>query len=721
MDPQQEQNQPNVKKNEEQTNKTNNKDIKKEKQKPPSDLLEQLMNFKMPLRMQTGKDGINFENMAREFKLKGNFSKVIKDYLNTKQVKVSNDNRFIAVSDNQTINIIEIFENKYQEVPDLGQSVQIFEFNWNDSNILFTVSDNYIIRKCDKSNEIIMEYANSYTETNFSLNFSKQLNYLVYSYFNRPITLINLNDKKHYQIPIQGLYGIATISINEILVAISTSDSMIYLWNHEKEIVKENNLIYKKKIINLTFTNDDTELICFQDSIGVYYISEDLQIKQKYFWKIDNSTIYTFCPKHLSIFKVVHDQNAYIEFMNHGSTTILFDEKHTPINFHSTYNGNYIVSIDYQGLVIWDLKNNSQLLNNSQLCGNKVMLIQLKTLITGSEKEIKILDITNQENIQEIQTILFDQPIKSMQFSSTQEYFVCGFDNSIKVWRIRNDRQCQQVAISANGQFVIYKSEESLQLTNIRQKHAKELIFKSVSGLIYSSDFQNLITLINGTPKLFTSTLEPIETQLDSQFQDIEGQYIKSASIDSIFVISSDFNIFIVKILDKTNLTLIRKIPIEEQFYMVSLDINPLGTLLIAGNYLGSIYLWDLSPSSTIMNNSKNNLIIENQNDQIYDFTFSPNGTDFSAAVYDGSLIQYSIDLIHKTQNIKQNDGNQENSQVQVIDHINKQFRLICYKSFTRQSLILANKCIVKKAQINQNKQSIYQLFTQKGAIEDIE
>ncbi|CAD8120542.1 unnamed protein product [Paramecium sonneborni] len=653
----------------------------------------------------------------------------------TAQIKISNDDRFLAVSNKYSIYVFEISEKLEKEIPNLESSIQHFEFSWDDSNILYTVSEYSIIKKCDiknNSSEIIrvIESLNPYCKISF--NFSQQCNFIVYSQNNSPLNIVNLNDKDNYQI--LDLNGLATtFSFKEILMATFTQDYKIYLLNLKEEIYKENNIniIYKKQIVNLTFTNDDTELICcLKDSICFFQIQEDLQIKLKYIWKINDQKFYTFCPKHSSIFQVQGNENQ-IEFIQPVQTQLLIDEQHNPVNFHIPYDKNFIASISKQGIIIWDFKEEKQILNTSQWCGNQVMLIELKTLIIKCDKEIKILDIRNLETIQEIHSIQFNKYINSFSFSSRQAYFVCGFDTQIKVWKVLDDGQCQQVAIydkkneynsvlaiSPFGDFLVYKQEKKLQLVRIKQSHTKELDEK-VSGLQYSSDYKYFITLINGNPQLFTSTLDQIEIQLENSLENINGQCIKSASIDSIFAILCEACVLIVKIIDNKKLTLFKNIQLEKIQNIISFEINPLGTLLIAGNKVGSIFLWDLTSSNNQIID-KPNLVVENQNHQIYDFKFSPNGIDISAAVQDGSINLYSVEQISNDQIIKQSDEKQEvqeKNQVAVIENINKQYRLICYKSFARQSLLLANQCIVLNAQINQNTKSILQLFKQKGAI----
>lgn len=51
------------------------------------------------------------------------------NYYYTKYVKMSYDDRFLAVSNDNSINIFEISEKQGQEIPNLEGSVQIFEFS----------------------------------------------------------------------------------------------------------------------------------------------------------------------------------------------------------------------------------------------------------------------------------------------------------------------------------------------------------------------------------------------------------------------------------------------------------------------------------------------------------------------------------------------------------------------------------------------------------------
>ncbi|CAK74514.1 unnamed protein product (macronuclear) [Paramecium tetraurelia] len=553
------------------------------------------------------------------------------------------------------------------------------------------------------------------------------------------LLLVNLNNQQQYQKDIQNLNGIAVISQNEILVALANKYYTIYLWNYEKSITTEITLFQKQSIQNLQFINDDNELVCCQkETICIFSVQKDFQLKLKNIWQIESCQNYTFCPKHLSVlcYNNSWKQDIWcgykrISFLNPGQSMILIDEQQKPLKFSSNQDGNYIVQLNQQGFIIWDWKNEKQILNSDQWSGNNAMLIDLKILVIANEEEINILDIKELHNIKLLSSLSFDQPIQNISFASNQEYFVCGFDTKIKLWKLLKDGQCQQVAvydikyngktnpvISPNGKFIVYKAQESYQIIRIKQLHTLELNDQSVFGLVYSSDFQNLITLINGHPILLTPTLEIIESQLEGVIKDNEAKSIVSASVDSIFAILYDAFILIVKIIDQKKLIVIRQISSEGFRDCITISINHFGTQLIVGNPSGSIYFLDLTDSNDEeLNKFEQHLKIENQNDQVNWFAFSLNGTDIAAAIYDGSINLYSVEQIENDQNIKHNEENQE-QQNQLSESIKKEFRLICYKSFSRQSLLLANQCMVKDSKITQNGKSIIQLFRQKGARE---
>ncbi|CAK74527.1 unnamed protein product (macronuclear) [Paramecium tetraurelia] len=664
--------------------------------------------------------------------ISGEIKSEIKNLNNSEQSIISYDDRYLAIYQRQRSMIIIVDISKKQDDMNLDfeEALKFFEFSRDDSNILYTASESCVILKWDiknKQKEIVTKLEFQYLD--YFLKFSKPCNFIVYSLNNTQLFLVNLNDQQKYQIDIQNLNGIAAFSQNEIVVALATRNCKIYLWNYEKSIIKEITLIQKQSIHDLQFINYDTELVCCQkETICIFSVQEDFSLKLKNIWQIENCDRYTFCPMHLSVFFYSYHGIKRIRSLNSGQSKILQDEQQQPLQFYSTYDGDYIVQLNQQGFIIWDLKNQKQLLNTDIWSGTNAMLIELKILVIANQHKINILDIKEILNIKLLSSIYFEKPIRSLSFAQKQAYFVCGFDKKIKVWKLLNDGQCQQVAvydiqyikqsnpvISANGNFIVYNQEDSQNLIRIKQLYTEELINDQINELQYSSDFQNLMTIIDGRPQLFTSTLENIKCKLDSIMTASEALSISSSSINSIFAISYRYYILIVKIIDKTKLTMIRKIECEDQCF--SSVINPLGTLLIAGNQFRSIYLWDLA-SSDHLDKIKPILKIENQNNQLNSFTFSPNGTDFAAAIYDGSINLYSVEQIKNDQNIKQNDENQEQTQIQVAETIKKEFRLICYKSFSRQSLLLANQCIVKDSKITQNDKSIIQLFRQKGARE---
>ncbi|CAD8165631.1 unnamed protein product [Paramecium octaurelia] len=678
------------------------------------------------------------DSFSREIK----FQK--KDLNNLEHSIISNDDRFLAIQERygSKITIIDISQQQEDVNLEIEEHPKSFQFSKDDSNILYTASLSGNIMKWNiqnKLNEIIVKLESF--QLDYFLQFCKPCNLIGYYNNNTQLLLINLNNQQQYSKEIQNLNGIAAISQNEILVALATSDYTIQLWNYEKSITTEITLFKKQPTQNLLFIKDDTELVCSQkETICIFSVQDDFQFKLKNIWQIESCYNYTFCPKNLSVL-CYRAQNGYrmISFLNPGQSKILIDEKQQPLKFYSTYNGDYIVQLNQQGFIIWDIQNEKQILNTDQWSGNYVMLIELKTVVIGDQHYINILDIRELPNITLIQKIFLQQPIRSISFASKQQYLVIGYDNKIIACELLKCGILQQVAtydiqfftkvdfnpvsanpvISANGNFLVYKQYRSFQLIRIKQLHTLELNAKSVIGLQYSSDFQNLITLINGRPTLLTPALGMVEAQLENVIKDNEAKSIVSASVDSIFAILYDAFILIVKIIDQKKLIVISRISSESFENCVTISINPFATQLIVGSVSGSIYFWDLTNSDDEeFNKFEKHLKIENQNDQICCFTFSPNGTDFAAGVFDGSINLYSIEQIKNDQNIKQNDENQEQRQIQVAENIKKEFRLICYKSFSRQSLLLANQSIIKDSKITQNGKSIIQLFKQKGARE---
>ncbi|CAK74523.1 unnamed protein product (macronuclear) [Paramecium tetraurelia] len=668
--------------------------------------------------------------------ISGEIQSEIKNLNNSQQSIISQEDRYLAIYQRQRSMIIIVDISKKQEDVNLDfeGTLKFFEFSKDDSNILYTASESCEILKWDiknKQKEIVTKL--EFQQLDYFLQFSKSCNFIVYSHKNTQIFLVNLNKQQKYQIDIQNYNGITAFSQNESLVALATSDYKIYLWNYEKSIIKDVTLIQKQSTKNLQFINEGNELVCCQkEKICIFSVQEDFKLKLKNIWQIDSCDIYIFSPKHLSVLNYSEYGKKRICFLNPGQSKILIDEKLQPLDFTSTQDGDYIVQLNQQGFIIWDLRTEKQILKTDKWSGNNAMLIDLKTLIIGNQKEINILDIRELDNIKLLYNSFQVQPLRSLSFASKQQYYVCVFDNKIQVWKFINDGKCQQVAvydlqfygkknlcISANGKFLVYNSQDSQQLIRIKQLHTLELNDKKVNGLIYSSDFQNLITLISGSPILFTPTLDIIESKLEGVIKDNEAKSIVSASVDSIFAILYDALILIVKIIDSKKLTVIRQVSLKSLEKCPTFSINPSGTQLIVGSETGTIYFRDLTNSNDMdLNKFEENQKIENQNNQVNSFTFSPNGTDFAAAISDGSINLYSVEQIKNDQNIKQNDENQEQSQIQVVENIKKDFRLICYKSFSRQSLLLANQCIVKDSKITQNDKSIIQLFRQKGARE---
>ncbi|CAD8165613.1 unnamed protein product [Paramecium octaurelia] len=666
----------------------------------------------------------------------GEIKSEFKNLNNLQKSIISYDDRFLAILQGQRHIIIIVDISKKQEDVnlDIEEKLKFFEFSRDDSNILFTASESCMILKWNiknKQKETVTKL--DFQQLDYFLQFSKTCNFIVYSPDNTEIFLANLKNQQKQQIYTESFTGISAFSQNEILVALATKNYKIYLWNYEKSISTETTLIQKQLTQHLQFINDDTELVCCQkETICIFSVQEDFSLKLKNIWQIGNCDRYTFCPMHLSVLIYIQYGKQRVFFLNPGQSKILIDEQYQPLRFCSTYDGDYIVQLNQYGFIIWDIQKEKQILNTDKWSGNNAMLIELKTLVIGNQKEIYILDIKELNNIKLLQKIFQGQPMRSLSFSSKKQYFVCGFDKKIKVWKFAKDGQWQQISIydiqytgkanpliSANGNFFVYNAQESYQLIRIKQLHTIELNDKSVIGLQYSSDFQNLITLINGRPTLLTPTLDMIEVQLERVIEDNEAKSIVSASVDSIFAILYDAFILIVKIIDQRKLIVIKQISSENLKNCVTFGINPFGTQLIVGSVSGSIYFWDLTDSDDEeFNKFEQHLKIENQNNQLNSFTFSPNGTDFAAAIFDGSINLYSIEQIKNDLNLKQNDENQEQSQIQVAENIKKEFRLICYKSFSRQSLLLANQSIIKASKITQNGKSIIQLFRQKGARE---
>ncbi|CAD8108694.1 unnamed protein product [Paramecium sonneborni] len=241
-----------------------------------------------------------------------------------------------------------------------------------------------------------------------------------------------------------------------------------------------------------------------------------------------------------------------------------------------------------------------------------------------------------------------------------------------------------------------------------------ELFKPANSHFFLSQDGNYFFMLMDDRLCMFDQQLKEIEIQ---QQQQLQGKFsninrINQASKVLKFAFLCGQQIIIVDIIQQNSQFISEEIIVIDEEKPQTVALSPFGDLLITGDQIGTIKLWDLKKIQEPL------WVFKNESHIIQRFSFNPNGTDIVAAVGDGSVNLYSIDYF-EDQNILENNDNQKQNQnqSQVKDKEDKKLKFTCYKSFTRQSLIQADHCKINNSQICQNGKSILELFKQKGAI----
>ncbi|CAD8072803.1 unnamed protein product [Paramecium sonneborni] len=604
-----------------------------------------------------------------------------------------------------------------------------FQFKQNDSNLLYVTQNT--------KNEVIIKILNISQNTQEEIFFqhessiwdmfyiSSNLNYLVAITKDSNLHFISTNYKKQNNSETSLLMNETiqchAFSQDDKFFMVSTNYNWIYLWNiFDQKKCDEFECFTGKEILYLAFSLDNQIICCEQTLIFLIKIQQDQKLKIiRQFqlpYKINH---FSFSPENLQICLINNDSaELLVANLIERQQKILVESNINDFCF--TFDFQYIAVVTKSSLCFFDANNQKELSRDKNWFGSTILFLGNNQLILGFENLFYVLEISNLNQIKEINCIEHLTYITSISISKDLTYLALKnhISSTIKLWNIKDVKKIylekiyknncfenQKVLISQDNKFLIFNYNQNLQLINIqedcKQLFAIDFKYQEVHGFQYSSDGKYFAIIIQGQLKLYNS-----ET-----YQQIELIFEEKKTKELVFSLKKNFlalNCTTKVVCLQFENEMILKTKQLQNFNneICAIAISPFGDKLISGEPDSSIRLWDIDKEYCLS-------WISNQNDEPLVFAFFPYGKAFVGGIKDGSVNLYRIDSKNKIQ--KQNQKQRQNqSQIEKLEGQNEELYFSCCKSFSRNSLIFAHNCKLSESNIDQ---SILRLFLQKGAI----
>ncbi|CAD8122656.1 unnamed protein product [Paramecium sonneborni] len=638
----------------------------------------------------------------------------IKDWKFANQIILSNDGKYLAVclqlrqKIEINIYIISDQQNFKQFSFYIPDSISL-QFKQNDSNILYFtyIIDNQLIIKIlnitqNSSKENLFQHDSANWKKSF---ISNNVNQIVAITKDSNLLFINRQNNKQNNSDISLLIDFQiechAFSEDDKYFMVSTKNNSIYLWNIDDQKICDQLECFTgdKQIQYLAFSLEN-QIICYKHPyILLIKIQQDQKLKiVRQFKVFETIRLCSFCPQNLQI-SLINDDSTTLWVANliERQQIILFESKMNDFCFSN--DSKYIAAITDQYLIFWDANNYKELKRDPEWSGIVVQFFRDNYLIYSKDAYFYILDVSNLNEINQVQCIKVFVADFTVQISISKDltYLASLGTQYIKLWNIKNIQQIklekiypnkfyheQKVLISQDCRFLIFNLNKNLQLIDIqedcKQQQAIDFLEKIEDEFQYSSD---------GKPKLYNSeTCQQLECTIDEE----SVQKLAFSLQRSVLALSCEQKVVCLQIGHEN----ILKTKILQNFKntLSAIAISPLGDKLISREQDSTISLWDIE-------NEQRLSFISNQNDLPNVFAYIPNGNGFASGMEDGSVNLYRFILKNKNQS-------QQEDEKSVFS---------CCKSFSRNSLILAHNCILKDSKIEQSKKQILGLFRQKGGI----
>ncbi|CAD8127673.1 unnamed protein product [Paramecium sonneborni] len=685
--------------------------------------------------------------------------KILKISLEPRNIAISDDNKYLAFcyqipgQQNQSLKIsssIYIWEFQNQdiliplEIPNQNLlEVENFYISRIDSNKIYAIYSDGTVRNWNiQTQQAELINLSVKIPRKAQLKFSSNFQYLITCDYTC-ISVWQIKNPQNYFEIISDNYFQIVFSKNDEIFTIAVAQENK---NNQFEIILKN---YNKQC-QIQIQENIKFLIAFTNNDKGFIICSYMKI---YLWKIDELLNYELIGQwQLPGLEEVMEFFGY-DFQQQELTVLQMNEikvfKLIPamhlidfeeITIQSTCfspDSKYFISIE-PFLNIYQIENLQPLIQNKEFTGQMIRFQSNEILVILNNKELQFINISKIDQIEEIKKITYQNQIRDIVFSLNYSFIQYKvFEDSEKIkqnntetkYTLNQNNKLNQnfflgifnstkkPLFSQNEQyFLLDNHPHNIRIINI--EHIKCLSSEQCSildkkinhGQIFYSPCGELIYLFthNSIQILDSKTMNLMNQQdLDFEVNEIQicqnWNYFALMGLNFvkiyIFQNNKEFNIY-------------RTIE-ENKNTIKCIALSPKGDLLLTGlqnqlDFTNSISLWNIKECKILCSNNQ-------IHDQIQILKFYPNGTNFAVGLKDGSVNLFSIDIKQTNYYKKIESKKNENTQNQ-ISQINDQYKIFCYQSFSQQSLLYAQECILSESTIMSDQKSIIEILHQKGA-----
>ncbi|CAD8138216.1 unnamed protein product [Paramecium pentaurelia] len=645
---------------------------------------------------------------------------------NLLMLQISNDKKYLAcyykINEQDGINIWEINDPTKKvelEVKDTG--LEKFQFSAEDSNKIYALYSDGIVRHWNVCTKEVKEVFQIPYNINIAIaTFSKSLKFLVYyvkTQYTQNIVLWNFEKQEETEFSVDDEAQILVFSQKEDMFAAGLEKCIIIFKNEKQSTVSFLNVYSNYYYCSINFLcfshNDEYIIIHMEGLVQIYQIDKQFNIQLQLFWSVNISQILFFDFVEMKFLIVLEYQRQITIFELEPSILInndlfvnnqeLQDEQIICFSPDSKYWASLTPTLQIQ-----DLSNPIIIHQFKSFKGNLISFLSQDILVIAEKNRLQLINISQIDKIQLINNIDLQFNITRIVFNSNYsiiQFMIDGL-NYADIGQIKNLKEYQSKAIynikrqniilNNGNYFAIKNQQNNILIKNIDQILKEGVIYLEQDikkdDIAYSNDGNSIILCLSYNiqvldPKsLAVQNIIKIDTNL-FHFQYSQNQKYLALMNQNIV------NIYQTQNLQDMKLFFTIK---ESEYSIKCIALSPKGDFLLIYNkedFTNSIRLWKVEQKEQICNYNK-------LDDEVLVLKFYPDGINFAAGLSDGSVNLYSIDITltnyYKNQKIK------------------SPYAIVCFQSFAKQSLLLAQECILEESRISE-KNSIIELFIQKS------
>ncbi|CAD8100388.1 unnamed protein product [Paramecium sonneborni] len=694
--------------------------------------------------------------------------KIIQSFNNsqfTKNYKISYDYKYLACqsNNNSTQTFLQIWEiqnpNNFIQLKVLDQSLIEYEFSSKDSNKIYAIYKNGILMQWDVINQRVQILNVSFQLSNYiKFNFSTSLKYLLCYKDGNQIDVWQLENSEKY-LEIDLIYRIGNIAFSKndenFIVALPFQDQII-LTNK----IKQNHIdviFNQSRELIIQFVNNEQKLIAMISRFLVLWqIDEQLNYQLIGYWQVLDDLLQSI---QTNCFFDYDDQKQQIAINFENRIYVIkmipticmnsedsFDHINDQRSVCFSPDSQYFINLTPY-LKIYEVQNFKMLIESKDFQGQSASFQSNEILVIANNQEMHFINISKIDKLEEINKINYQNQI--FDFALSLDYLLIQYKNEnelfqqinvipeMKSKKKKKKKKNIQIKMRDRDNQINQQVDCQDKLTKLYSKNNSLIsIFYTFGKPQFSESGKYLV--LNRWNNFSIINIQNIENHIFEQQhlldQQIEhGQIFYSPDEEFIFLFTQNS----IQLLNSKSLISIKNFPIDflvkeiqisqnwksfalmnetfvkiylfknqQEFELVQtinekkhifncVALSPKGDLFLTGgqnkeDFTNSIQLWKLYQDSKLC---INDLL----SDQVKLLKFCPDGINFAAGFQDGSVNLFSI-------NVKQ------------LTHVSgsEQYKIFCYQSFAKQSLLQAQQCILSKQPKMQ--ESIIQLLCQKGA-----